>query len=126
MNKIKQPEELVIKLNDVGQYVSEGTVNEQAVTFLVDTGAARVSLPSSVAKAARLNCQEQVPLDTANGLVQACSITIPKFKFGSFVLHNVLAIIAPNLSQPLLGMNVLQQFRLAQEEQGRMRISESM
>ena len=125
MSKIKQPEELVIKQNDVGQYISEGTVNGHAVTFMVDTGAFRVSLPPSVAKAARLNCQEQVLIDTANGPIQACSITIPKFKFGSFVLHNVLAIIAPNLSQPLLGMNVLQQFKIAQE-QGRMRITESM
>jgi clan AA aspartic protease (TIGR02281 family) len=123
-NKIKQTEELVIKQDDFGRYMSEGTVNEQAVTFMLDTGASRVSLPPSVAKAAKLYCQEQVLIDTANGSIQACSITIPKFKFGSFVLHNVLALIAPNLSQPLLGMNVLQQFKMAQE-QGRMRITNS-
>jgi clan AA aspartic protease (TIGR02281 family) len=124
-NKIKQPEELVIRQNDFGQYISEGAVNEQAVTFIVDTGASKVSLPASVAQAAQINCQDQVLIHTANGSTQACSITIPKFKFGSFVLHNVLAIIAPNLSQPLLGMNVLQQFKIAQE-QGEMHISDSM
>ena len=125
INEIKLQKELVIKQNDFGQYISEGTVNEQAVAFIVDTGASKVSLPPSVAQAARLNCQNQVIIDTANGLTQACTITIPKFKFGSFVMHNVLAFIVPNLSRPLLGMNVLQQFKIAQD-QGEMRISDSL
>ena len=125
INKIKRQEEMVIKQNSFGQYISEGTVNEQAVAFIVDTGASMVSLPPSVAQAAQLNCQNQVIIDTANGLTQGCSITIPKFKFGSFVLHNVLALIVPNLNRPLLGMNVLQQFKIAQD-QGEMHISNSL
>lgn len=122
-NKIKPPEVLVIKQNNNGQYVSAGAVNEHAVMFLVDTGASRVSLPTSVALAAELVCQEQGTIETANGSAQACSVTIPTFKFGSFVLHDVSALITPNLSQPLLGMNVLQQFKIAQEL-GEMHISE--
>ena len=118
-------EELVIKQNNFGQYISEGTVNEQAVAFMVDTGASMVSLPPSVAQAAQLNCQDQVLIHTATGSTQGCSITIPKFKFGSFVLNNVLAFIVPNLSRPLLGMNVLQQFKIAQD-QGEMHISDSL
>lgn len=125
INKAKSQEKLVIKQNGFGQYILEGTVNEQAVAFLVDTGASKVSIPPSVAQAARLNCQNQVIIDTANGLTQACSITIPKFKLGSFVLHNVLALIVPNLDRPLLGMNVLQKFKIAQD-QGEMHISDSL
>jgi len=125
INEIKLQKELVIKQNDFGQYISEGTVNKQTVAFLVDTGASKVSLPPSVAKAAQLNCQDQVIIHTATGSTQGCSITIPKFKFGTFVLNNVLAFIVPNLSRPLLGMNVLQQFKIAQD-QGEMRISDSL
>jgi len=125
INEIKRQKELVIKQNNFGQYISEGTVNEQAVAFMVDTGASMVSLPPSVAQAAQINCQNQVIIDTANGLTHGCSIIIPKFKFGSFVLNNVLAFIVPNLSRPLLGMNVLQQFKIAQD-QGEMHISDSL
>ena len=38
------------------------------------------------------------------------------------VIKDVMAVIAPNLSQPLLGMNVLQQLKIAQEK-GEMRLS---
>ncbi len=121
--KVKPPEELLIKQNDFGQYTSAGAINEQRVTFIVDTGASRVSLPTAVAQAAQILCEDHVQIQTANGASQACSVTIPTFTFGPFVLHNVSAIIAPNLNQPLLGMNVLQQFKIAQER-GEMHISE--
>ena len=43
-------------------------------------------------------------------------------KFGHFTLHYVDAVVMPNLSQPLLGMNVLKQFRVKQNN-GQMRLS---
>lgn len=122
-HKARPPSELVIKQNNAGHYQSEGSVNGQAVAFVVDTGATKVSLPISVAQAANINCQDQVEIHTANGKSQACAVLISQFKFGPFSLQNVEAIIAPNLNQPLLGMNVLQQFKIAQEL-GEMHISE--
>ncbi|MEQ1635939.1 MAG: retropepsin-like aspartic protease [Methylococcales bacterium] len=121
--RVKPPEMLVLKQNDYGHYMMDGAVNDQRVSFIVDTGASKVSLPVAVAQAAQISCQDQVTIHTANGSAQACSVTIPKFKFGPFVLQNVSAIIAPNLSEPLLGMNVLQQYKIAQEH-GEMHISE--
>ncbi|NOT83994.1 MAG: TIGR02281 family clan AA aspartic protease [Methylococcaceae bacterium] len=121
--KVKVPEILTIRQNDLGQYLLNGAVNDKAVAFVVDTGATQVSLPVAVAETAQISCQNQVTIHTANGASKACSVTIAKFKFGPFVLHNVAAIIAPNLDQPLLGMNVLQQFKIAQE-QGEMHISQ--
>lgn len=121
--KAKPPAQLVIQQDPSGQYHSTGSVNDQLVTFIIDTGASRVSLPPTVAQAAQINCQSQVTIHTANGASQACSVNISQFKFGPFNLNNVEAIIAPNLTQPLLGMNVLQQFKIAQEH-GEMHISE--
>jgi len=47
---------------------------------------------------------------------------VPKLKFGPFVLADVPAVISKNLDQPLLGMNVLQKFKIEQRN-GEMKIS---
>lgn len=121
--KVKHPEMLNIKQDTSGHYFVEGKVNDAALTFVVDTGASVVSLPDNIARSAQINCGERINIQTANGTANACKVVIPKFKFGPFVLSDVAAVIAPNLGQPLLGMNVLQQFKIAQEH-GEMHISE--
>lgn len=121
--KVRPPPMLTLKQNEAGHYLLDGLVNEQAVTFIVDTGASLVSLPPDVAKAAQLTCENHITVHTANGATQACKVTITRFKFGAFTLQNVAAMIAPNLNEPLLGMNVLQQYKIAQEH-GEMHISD--
>ena len=61
-------------------------------------------------------------MNTANGVADACTAKIKKLQFGPFFVQDVAAVIVPNLSQPLLGMNVLQLFKVAQEN-GEMNIS---
>ncbi|MFZ2406069.1 MAG: TIGR02281 family clan AA aspartic protease [Methylobacter sp.] len=114
---------LIIDQNANGHYFLGGEVNSTALTFVIDTGASVVSLPSSVARSAEIECKKQVKMSTANGIADACSVTIPKLKIGSFLIEDVAAVIVPNLSEPLLGMNVLQQFNIVQDH-GQMRISE--
>jgi clan AA aspartic protease (TIGR02281 family) len=114
--------EFIIKQSSNGAYLLEGAVNGKALTFVVDTGASFVSLPGSVAHGARISCQDKIDIQTANGSIKGCSTTIKKLNFGPFFVENTLAVIAPNLSQPLLGMNVLQQLKIAQEK-GEMRLS---
>ncbi|PJC03913.1 MAG: TIGR02281 family clan AA aspartic protease, partial [Gallionellales bacterium CG_4_9_14_0_8_um_filter_55_61] len=46
-----------------------------------------------------------------------------ELRFGKFTLNNIAATLAPNLDQPLLGMNVLSQFRIVQDKE-EMRISD--
>jgi clan AA aspartic protease (TIGR02281 family) len=119
----KQKKTLVIDQSSNGHYFLAGEVNSTALTFVIDTGASVVSLPSSVARSAEIDCNKQVMMSTANGLANACTVTIPKLKIGSFLIEDVAAVIVPNLSEPLLGMNVLQQFNIVQDH-GQMRISE--
>lgn len=121
--KEKKPEVLNITQDNSGHYFVPGKVNDQTLTFVVDTGASVVSLPNQIAQAAQLTCGETINLQTANGNASACKVVIPKFTFGPFTLNDVDAVIAPNLSQPLLGMNVLQQYKIAQDH-GQMHISE--
>jgi len=115
-------EVLVIKQNDNGHYFLNGTINGKALTFVVDTGASTVALPREVAMSAQIYCRDKILMQTANGSASACTAIIPQLKFGPFLIKGALATISPNLAQPLLGMSVLQQFRIEQDK-GEMRIS---
>lgn len=113
---------LVIGQGNNGHYFVDGAVNDHFLNFVIDTGASVVTLPQSVATAAGLRCQAQVKMRTGNGVTIACTTIIQKFRFGTFTLREVDALIAPNLDQPLLGMNVLKRFRVEQDG-GQMRLS---
>jgi len=120
--KKKENSEFIIKQSPNGYYFVDGAINGKALNFVIDTGASFVSLPDSVAREARISCKNKMDMQTANGSTDACSTTIQKLNFGPFEIKNVMAVIAPNLKQPLLGMNVLQQLKIAQEK-GEMRLS---
>ncbi|MEO8331971.1 MAG: TIGR02281 family clan AA aspartic protease [Gallionella sp.] len=113
---------LVIKQSDNNHYFLNGTINGKLLTFVVDTGASTVALPREVAMSARIYCRDKILMQTANGSASACTAIIPQLKMGPFLIHNVPATISPNLGQPLLGMSVLQLFRIEQDN-GEMRIS---
>ena len=118
----KEISEFIIKQNPNGYYFIDGAINGKALSFVIDTGASFVSMPSSVARNARISCKGKVDMQTANGSTDGCITSIQKLTFGPFEIKNVMAVIAPNLKQPLLGMNVLQQLKIAQEK-GEMRLS---
>lgn len=113
---------LVLKQRNNGHYFLEAMVNDRALTFLVDTGASGISLPMSFALSAKINCRNKTYMQTANGVAEACTTIISKLMFGPFMLTDVPGTISKNLSQPLLGMNVLQKFKIEQGN-GEMRIS---
>jgi len=113
---------LVLGQGNGGHYFVDGAINDQFLNFVIDTGATTVAIPQAVATAAGLPCIQKGMSRTANGVTVVCTTIIQKFKFGNFILNDVDAIIAPNLGQPLLGMNALKRFRVEQEN-GQMRFS---
>jgi clan AA aspartic protease (TIGR02281 family) len=113
---------LVLGQGQGGHYYIDGSINDNFLNFVVDTGATFVALPTAIASSAGLKCKQRIMLTTANGQSQGCLATIEKLKIGNFTLHYVDAVVQPNLSQPLLGMNVLKQFRVEQDN-GQMRLS---
>lgn len=113
---------LVVRQQNNGHYFVDGVVNGKPLNFVVDTGASLVSLPRSFAYQANLSCKEQAMMQTANGASSACTAVIARLKVGHFLFKDVSAMIVPNLSQALLGMNVLQQFRIEQDN-GEMRLT---
>ena len=113
---------LVLGQGNNGHYFVDGSINDHFLNFVVDTGASVVTLPQAVASAAGLRCMSQASMHTGNGVSQVCKTVIPKLRFGTFLLRDVEAVIAPNLNQPLLGMNVLKRFRVEQDG-GQMKLS---
>ncbi len=119
----KQPSPiLTLKQNAGGHYATDGNIDGKSLNFVVDTGASVVSLPESLAHGAQIYCDDKINMNTANGISDACTAKIKKLQFGPFLINDVAAVIVPNLSQPLLGMNVLQLFKISQDK-GEMKIS---
>jgi clan AA aspartic protease (TIGR02281 family) len=113
---------LTLKQNAGGHYITEGNVDSTPLIFVVDTGASHISLPESVAHDAQIYCDKNIKMATANGNSSGCTAKAKKVQFGPFIVEQVEVILAPNLTQPLLGMNVLQLFSISQES-GVMKIS---
>lgn len=113
---------LVLSQGKGGHYFVDGAVNNHYLNFVIDTGASLVALPLALASSAGVRCHSQGAMQTANGITMVCKATIRKFRFGSFTLNDVEAVVVPNLGQPLLGMNVLKRFRVEQDN-GVMRLS---
>lgn len=106
---------LVIPQNGNGHYFVDGSVNDKPLNFVVDSGASSVVLPRAEAMAAGVYCRDQILMRTVNGTASGCAGIAAKLRFGPFQIRDVPVVIAPNLTQPLLGMNVLQKFRIEQD-----------
>lgn len=113
---------LVIPQHGNGHYFVNGSVNGKALTFVVDTGASSVVLPRPVAMMAGIYCRDRVMMQTVGGSASGCASVAAKLSFVPFQLRDVPVMIAPDLTQPLLGMNVLQLFRIEQDG-GELRLS---
>ena len=108
--------ELVLQRNRSGHYLANGSINGQAVEFLLDTGASDVSIPEKVAR--RLGLKRGTPLvyGTANGTITAYHTSLPSLSLGDIVLHDVRASINPHMGDEtiLLGMSFLKHLEFTQ------------
>jgi len=91
-----------------GHYTAPGTINGQAVNFLLDTGATDVAVSAGLARKLGLRFGPQVSLQTANGVVRGSLTRLEEVSLGGISIKNVRATIAPGLgSEVLLGMSFL-------------------
>lgn len=82
---------------------------------LIDTGATHTAINMRVARVAGIGCQSVGIASTANGSVKTCLSIASEITFGGMVVKNVLVSVMPNMSADvLLGMNVLEQFKINQ------------
>jgi len=109
-------QELILERNHYGHYVFDGEINQQKVTFIVDTGATTTSIPQNLQEHLQLEAGPAFTVLTANGKATAYQTRINELKIGDIVLKNTRASLNPGLgnSEILLGMNILKHMELIQ------------
>ncbi len=111
-----QVTEVTLQRNRFGHYVTSGTINQQPVIFLLDTGATLVAVPESVAK--RLDLPKGAPhqVRTANGIATAYATRLDSLTIGELTVYDVPASINPGMDDDeiLLGMSVLKHIEFTQ------------
>ena len=108
--------EVVLERNRQGHYIANGKLNGIPVTFLLDTGATEVAVPSGVADKAGLNRGRAQQASTANGVVTVFSTEIDELRIGNIVLYDIDASVTPSIlgNTILLGMSALRQIEFTQ------------
>ncbi|MGD9592319.1 MAG: TIGR02281 family clan AA aspartic protease [Candidatus Berkiella sp.] len=109
--------ETLIKRNAHNQYLVQGTLNGEKVTFLLDTGATSVVVPVKLAKKLNLTFGPQATASTAGGNVSVFQTRIKEIIIGNIVLNNISANINPNMDDDeiLLGMSALRRVTFYQQ-----------
>lgn len=109
--------EVILERNKAGHYVTSGTINGQAVEFLVDTGATDVVIPLNLANELGLQPGYRSQAMTANGLIVVYATEINQLSIGQINLTNIRASINPSMhtSGILLGMSALKQIEFIQQ-----------
>lgn len=111
-----QLREVILKPNRGHHYVVSGLINNQPVTFLLDTGATDVVIPAGLADKLKLRRGAEQIANTANGQVRVYSTQLQSLSIGAIKLDNIRASINPGMSDStvLLGMSALKQIEFAQ------------
>ncbi|PKM25031.1 MAG: TIGR02281 family clan AA aspartic protease [Gammaproteobacteria bacterium HGW-Gammaproteobacteria-13] len=99
-----------------GHYMAGGKINGEEVTFLLDTGATQVAVPTEVAQRLGLQAGAAITISTANGRATAHRTRLERLQLGDIVLTDVEALIAPGMGgdDVLLGMSALKQLEFTQ------------
>lgn len=108
--------EVRLQRNRYGHYVATGTINNQPVTFLLDTGATHISVPGRVARDLGLEPGMRMPVATANGQIDVYATRLDSVSLGGIELSNVRANINPymDMDDILLGMSFLKHLNFSQ------------
>jgi len=108
--------EVVLQRNRAGQYVADGEINGERVTFLLDTGATQVALSTPLARALRLKPGPSVTLQTAAGPARGYTVRLDSVRLAGIEMRNVGALVSDGMDPGLvlLGMNFLKRLEMVQ------------
>ena len=110
---------MTIKKDRDGHFYAPGTVNGQAVMFLIDTGATLTSISDDVARTAKLPQGEPAQFNTAGGMRAGTIVSGITLQVGSFTASNMrvsTGLSLGNSEEALLGQNFLSKFKTAIED----------
>jgi aspartyl protease family protein len=107
-----EPDSVVIVRSGDGHFAVRAEVEGKPMALLLDTGASFVTLTYTDAHSIGIDTEALdfgTPIRTANGTMNAASVTIDRLAVGPIERHAVKALVAPRgaLEQGLLGMSFL-------------------
>ena len=107
---------ITLQRNRHGHYVADGFINDERVTFLLDTGASDISVPGDLAEKLGLRRGPAQQYNTANGVITGYLTRLDSVRLGDIELHNVRASINPREqgNELLLGMSFLRDLEFTQ------------
>ena len=101
-----------------GHFVTQGSINNKPVQFMVDTGASVVALGQGEADRLGLNYKAGRPVQmaTANGTAPGWLFKIDQVRLGDVVVYNVDAVVTPmGMPAVLLGNSFLNRFNMRRD-----------
>ena len=101
---------LLLRRDRSGQFHLEASVNNNAVNFLIDTGADVLALTEDEAANLNLNLSPddfQPVMQTASGVGYGAPVTLDEVEVAGMTLRNVDAVVVQGLTVNLLGQSVL-------------------
>lgn len=110
--------EIVLTAGPGGHFVTGGSINGQAVSFLVDTGATTIAMSQSDAARIGLDLRsgQRGLSNTANGTVPVVMLTLTSVRVGEVEVTNVPAVVMPaQMPHVLLGNSFLSRFQMRRE-----------
>lgn len=110
--------EIVLTAGPGGHFLTQGAINGQAVSFMVDTGATTIAMSQADASRIGLDLRQgrQGLSSTANGTVPVVMITLTRVRVGEVEVANVPAVVMPaQMPFVLLGNSFLSRFQMRRE-----------
>lgn len=104
-----------IRRSEDGHYHWKGSIGRRQVEFLVDTGATGTAIPMALAQELGLTVVGSMQSNTAGGRVNGQVVVGDLMLEGGVRADRLRMAALPNLSSPLLGMDVLGRLRWQQE-----------
>jgi aspartyl protease family protein len=101
-----------LRAGENGHFVTSAIINGSPVKMLVDTGASTVALRHEDARKAGFRPDDldfDIPVSTANGIVNAARIRIDRIEVGGIRVEDIDGVVLPKgaLAGSLLGMSFL-------------------
>lgn len=108
-------QDIEIRRSGDGHYHWKGRIAGREVEFLIDTGATGTAIPLAMARELGLTVVGSMQSNTAGGLVNGQVVVGDLVLDGGVRAERLRMAALPNLSSPLLGMDVLGRLRWQQE-----------
>jgi aspartyl protease family protein len=110
--------QIVLSADSGGHFSARGSINGQAVTFLVDTGATYVSMGASDAQRLGIDYSkgQRGVSNSANGPMTVHRITLASVRVGDVQVYEVEALVGQSaMPYVLLGNSFLTRFQMKRE-----------